>query len=455
MRTPWKLSAVAVGALTACLGNGDNGPTGRLAIDVLPLSLEGIDDSCYDLIVTNGPGGGGDVVWSQDDVCASRYGDGRGAIAYVGTCDADVPGPHSVILELTGLYSGGEPVAFTNPCGAPDNAPCVVEAPCAPNADTPVVFDLTIARPARQGFFDVAVEFDDTFCSAKLDCVDEDLVSPLALLHDPSSGNRAPSVVMGLACTGGLAADTQLHLDGPALVCGEEVIPLAIGGPPGNVYAADTPAPAPLLQVATYRGVEALTDPGGTSWSKVYFNVAFALDFAALDSSCTFVADVSASDGPLPTPWTTPAVAAWPVLRYGVPIATAGATGYSCARQALGDGPEDGVWIDYVDDEDPITFDWHAYVDGGVVVVEPHPGPLTLSPSEVVLAVGNHHTFTAGGGPRPTASASPGSARSLATPTPRPPSAPPSSPSPTRSGPPPRPTSRSTRRSRSRPSRRP
>jgi len=40
-----------------------------------------------------------------------------------------------------------------------------------------------VVRAANQGFFDVAVSFDDIFCAAKFDCENADH-TPLELLFD-------------------------------------------------------------------------------------------------------------------------------------------------------------------------------------------------------------------------------------------------------------------------------
>ncbi|MBL8786342.1 MAG: hypothetical protein JNJ59_15685, partial [Deltaproteobacteria bacterium] len=49
------------GGLGACLGD-QSGPTSHLEIAVAPLTLPDIVDACYDLRVTNAPGGLGQTV---------------------------------------------------------------------------------------------------------------------------------------------------------------------------------------------------------------------------------------------------------------------------------------------------------------------------------------------------------------------------------------------------------
>ena len=81
-----------------------------------------------------------------------------------------------------------------------------VPRPEIENTDVAVQFDITMARQADQGFFDVAVQFKDIFCSAKLDCQNAD-GSDLELLHTPA-GARDMTVVLGFACTGSLTGTT-------------------------------------------------------------------------------------------------------------------------------------------------------------------------------------------------------------------------------------------------------
>jgi hypothetical protein len=374
-----------------------SGPTSHLEIAVAPLTLPDIVDACYDLRVTNAPGGLGQTVFERTGICSSTFGDSRGAITYVGTCDAGA-GLHTVSLTMTSLTGTTGPAAFVNPC--PSGRPCALETPCAENADTPVVFNLTIMRSAQQGFFDVAVNFEDLFCSAKADCVGSD--GPLTLLHDPRTPNgpRLPTVVLALACTGGLGAATELHWGEVSLVCGSTTIPLAISGPPGNVYSASTPAPAPLLQLATYRGTESLADAQGVSWGKLYYNVAFALDLANPLSACSLRATASASDGPFTTPFTTPANTAWPLVRVDLPVVSEGQSTYACSRHPLGTAPEDRVWVTYTEASTPVVFDHRAYVVASDVRVDDRPGsgPLTVTPPTVVLGRNGTHTYQATGG---------------------------------------------------------
>ncbi len=135
----------------------------------------------------------------------------------------------------------GEPwsdelAVFANP--RPADAPCQREPACVEGGDTCVTFDLTVARPASQGFFDVAVSFEDLFCSAKVDCVaDRGGDEPLELLFAPGGSERLPSAVLAFACTAGVGADTQLYLSGLAIDCGVSLLPLGVTGLGGSHHA--------------------------------------------------------------------------------------------------------------------------------------------------------------------------------------------------------------------------
>jgi len=92
---------------------------------------------------------------------------------------------------------------FVNPCDY--LAPCVLELACSENQDTAVTFNLTVMRDADQGFFDVAVNFEDIFCSAKVDsCYSEAGEDPgfIELLFD-ENGDRVETAVMATACSAG------------------------------------------------------------------------------------------------------------------------------------------------------------------------------------------------------------------------------------------------------------
>ncbi|MCA9514055.1 MAG: hypothetical protein KC635_03865 [Myxococcales bacterium] len=292
---------------------------------------------------------GATTVWRQERVAASRYGDGQG-LTYVGPCDASAS-PNTVLLWIDDLYGPDhvrvDPTTWRNPTAS---APLSRPAPCTPNGDNAVTFDVTVLRAAAHGFFDVAVELDDVFCAAKLDCGAPGARRPL--LFPPGSSERVPTAVLGFACTGGLAADTVLWLDDVVVTCGGVAAALDLRRGPGNHYTLADPAPAPFAQVATYRGAEQLTGPGGSAWNQLYFNVAMGLAPGDQPVSCSFAATLSASDGLFPDGWSTRAGSVWPLIHVAVPFVDAATDDFACGVHPLNDpnaAPETGVWTDYTD----------------------------------------------------------------------------------------------------------
>ncbi len=329
------MTTIAVAGLG--LGCGADGPsTGpRLALTVSPLTLPDLDDACYTLAVTAGTAaqtsaGTAPRVWTRGGLCADRFGDGRGGLAYVGTCDASAP-TNTVSLTLDRLCTGGscdpslttDPNAlptdkWVNPC--PAATPCRLEAPCVENADTPVTFNLTVMRDAGQGFFDIAINFDDVFCSAKFDCADAATGQPLELLFDGDA--RGPTAVLALACSAGVGSgvDTVLAMTDITLSCSDgtyEVIDPSAGDG-GNVY---TPSrDADLYQVAVYEGQEALLCDGAPC-NKRYWNVAMGVRWDKLIArsvDCAFSARATVSSGLL-VAGMTPAGWSYPEIDFDVP----------------------------------------------------------------------------------------------------------------------------------------
>ncbi|TNF36352.1 MAG: hypothetical protein EP329_05305 [Deltaproteobacteria bacterium] len=335
--------AVLVAAsLSACLGGSAGPPTGRLAIDVAPLSLAGISDATYTLTVHNGPGGTGDVVWTKT-VTSQQYGDGAGSISYVGSCDA-ATGVNTVTLELLELRDASGVVAtssYMNP------TPVSREATCVEGGDVAVQFDITMARRAEQGFFDVAVQFQDIFCSAKLDCQRDD-GSDLELLHD-ATGARAMTVVLGFACTGSVTGTTFLYMDDLVVDCSGlasdvRVSPTGLG----NVAlpAGDNPG-GYLFGAAVYRGVEGFA-------SKAYWNVSLGLDASTFAGSgvCVLRTRATASAEAFPQEvegFPLPAGSVYPVIEWAVTLSDdAGVDGRRVCTQHEVDGADGGVATSYL-----------------------------------------------------------------------------------------------------------
>ncbi len=305
------IAAIVCLPLFAC---GERTPEPRgLEIVVSPLTLSGVDEAIYTLEVKSKTG----TVWRQEGLRSTRYGDGRGALTYIGTCDAsDGANPHTVTLVLEELWADGveldDPKDFKNPAPAPAGL-TLTNITCVENSDTLVRFDLTVLRAARQGFFDIAVEFQDVFCSAKLDCVDE-------LLHYPpghaAGDGRGPTAVVGFACTAGEDDDdTYLYLNAPRIICGaganEQVFSLPPNGLPGNQGPLGTIA----YQSAIYVGQEAFTE-----FDKCYWNFAFGIDLTSLAAltPCRIEVQGTASGTPFVAGMSPAGV--FPVITWSAPL---------------------------------------------------------------------------------------------------------------------------------------
>ncbi|TNF30989.1 MAG: hypothetical protein EP329_12940, partial [Deltaproteobacteria bacterium] len=334
--------------LSGCIDEGPiAGREGAVAIEVAPLSLDGVTDAAYTIRVTNAPNGGGEVVWERSALTSSQYGDGGGSLSFVGPCDAET-GTNSVTLTLEALYQG---VGDLMPADTYNNPGALtLDVVCVENVDVSVVFDITIARDAQQGFFDVAVSFDDIFCSAKLDCVD-DAGGDLELLHNGDA--RDLTAVLGFACTPQVAgnATTYLYMNDPVIVCDggapfdTQSVTFDIGGQ-GNVDLATASNPAGyLFGAAVYRGNEALL-------SKSYWNISFGLNDAtfalASTGQCVLTARATASATPLVASgdgFALPEGAVYPVIDWSVPL-TNGTAGRVCTTHEVNGG--DGVATTYL-----------------------------------------------------------------------------------------------------------
>jgi len=318
-----------------------------LTLTVAPLSYPGITDATFDLEVRNAS----DEVVFQKSLSSRSYGPGDGSLSYVGTCDAsDGENPNTVSLTLTGLYAGTDgsteiPASqYQNPGTLERDAVCVA------NADVAVDFDVTILRQANQGFFDIAVSFSDIYCSAKLDCVDQD-GDPLLLLHD-GTGARARTVVLGLACTGDTApgGETWLYRDPVVVTCADGTATVDPSAGPGNVSEGagiTSTGAAPLFGGAVYYGDEQL------GFNKRYWNVLLGLKPDA--TSCTVTTQATASPDELVLA-TTPAGTTWPVITWNVPVTTAG-DALACSNHPVnGEAPNDGVATAYTGLTTPTAF---------------------------------------------------------------------------------------------------
>ena len=349
MRCNIAATLTTLAALAGCTEGATPGaPAGRLALSVQPLTLAGVTNVTYALSVSNGDG---EPVWTRT-VDSDGYGDGAGAVSYVGPCDAE-SNPNTVALVVTALEAGGalqvDGVDWMNP--APAGDPLERTFTCVADADVPVAFELALARAAQQGFFDVAISFNDVFCSAKLDCkreVDGQLVD-LELLTHPVSGARELTAVLGFACTAGPLQNTVLHLDAVAVSC--DVGPDAVVDPAGGPGNLDPPFTAPgpglqnttdlLYQAAVFRGAELLGDN-----RKAYWNVALGLnrDALAVSSGCTLTARGTVSDGPLAGGLTPPGTR-WPFVAWSVTLVDGGGS-FVCGQHEVG-GADGAVEVVY------------------------------------------------------------------------------------------------------------
>jgi hypothetical protein len=356
MTTSWRflVPTSAVVALAACTSRGPLEEERGLVLSVGALELSGVADACYTVRVENQQG---DLVAERTAVCADRYGDGVGGLSWVGPCDASTSGlpdgdtvnDNRVTLILEDLFRGDlgtNPVArdsYVNPCGVEGGnfdgfGPCQQSVECRENTDTPVRFDLTVLRRANQGFFDVAVNFDDVFCSAKLDCISD----PPGLVFDPVSGERIASFVLGFACTsgseGGTAQPSWMYLSNPVLSCeGLPPMTLELTSVTQDGNQAGVGAVVRWMHMT---GEEAV---GGGAFDKCYWNLAGGLDMGALaGKDCTLTAQGTAAS----VMWgdnRPPGNEVHPVIRWSVPVLVDGAL---CGNHGLDQGG--GVATSYV-----------------------------------------------------------------------------------------------------------
>ena len=439
-------AALGAFAMASCLGPAPGGEP-SVTLQISALNLQGVGDVVWDVEVTNGAPPP-EVVW-QRRVTSSAYGDGAGSASLVGPCDAS-PGvaDNHVRVWVVGVYDGpiaradagafawgsatgagvvsGTALAFENPT-VPVTGPLSRLATCSANADVAVSFDVTLARPAEQGFFDVAVDFDDVYCAAKLDCCYDtdadgcDASEDIRLLFD-AGGQRGRTFVLGFACTAGPGDDaaTALYLSPVSLDCsapnsGEDfaadVVLDPASGEPGNLCAADEVETCPavisgaamagtvLFQIASFRGAERLTS-GGVAAQKVYWNLALGVEDGI--SACRLRASGTVADPDDPaSPVVDGVIAAgavYPYVRWDVDL------GSSCGSEALAFGVTSGpVVTAYTGTSDAATDFRYYYDPASGAGQHPNPAALALTPALATLAPGNVATFAASDGNPPYA----------------------------------------------------
>jgi hypothetical protein len=336
------LLAAPILGLVACAGGAPApSPKSNFAVNVAPLALRGIGNAVYTITVRNGATPTPDTVWTET-VSSNDYGDGVGALTFIGTCDA-TRNPHSVTLSLDELYDdNGALLASPGDYKSPGPV-TLTGVECRENEDVRVEFNLTIVRSARQGFFDIGVNLKDVFCSAKVDC------SP-ALLHNGPDG-RDTTVIVAFACTSGAGAGTSgaqptwLYLTPLTLTC---VDPLGVLPPLTQVIIPSTavqegnqgPASPMLFQWAVYTGLEDFQDI-----NKCYWNHALGLDLDVIGPrSCTLTTTGTATDVPL-VGAQIPANQVFPVVSFEVEVVDE--EGNLCGNNGL-DQPGSGVETAYV-----------------------------------------------------------------------------------------------------------
>lgn len=330
---------VGVFALFSCSGGQPNKlSSSNVNVVVQALELSGVADACYTISAASRDNS---ETWSVE-ACASEYG-ADGSISYIGPCDA-TSNPNTVSVTLDRLVdSTGKAITdFENPC--PPSAPCSKNVECVENADTQVEFDLTVLRDANQGFFDIAVSFDDIFCSAKFDCAEPD-GGPIELLYGPD-GERAPTAVMGLACTAGPGQKTHLYMSDVEIVCDSRSAPTVISidptQGPGNFYGENSPAPAGLLQVASYPTVSTVA-LNGELMEKASMTMAIAPDLSWPPSKerrrCSLRAQATATEDAAPASAAGALIAPnYPVIAFNVPLLQSepgGPMAFACSSHPL------------------------------------------------------------------------------------------------------------------------
>ncbi len=355
----------------------------QVRITVSPLTLDNITDACYSLstyaaevsALTPANYPADDLVWERTPVCASDFGIGAGAtgdvstsgITYIGACDASVD-TNDVVLILENLYQGGEsptsqaggsglpvPAAdFYNPCTAAE--PCVLTKPCLPSEDVNVTFDITVMRDSNKGFFDIGVQFEDIFCSAKFDCGYSD-GTPIEKVYG-LDGELHPTAVLAFTCTAGTDAASHLYLTDIQIECDDVDQTIS---PANSGLLFDAPHALPLGAAfpddAVFQAVTSFGQVDNTDFTEYYWTVALGFDITRANN-CTLTARASATEGTFDDTTLgsglTPEDATWPVIEFNIPIGKTGTAPNERLTCAENDGfqnklnaTDSGVITDY------------------------------------------------------------------------------------------------------------
>ncbi len=232
-RVGW-LAMFATWAYAGCTDRGGGGP--GLEIRVQPLQFDSVLKVCYDIAVYDGIGtllwqaGVPNLNWDQGDpttICSDEFGTGSGGdIQYIGDCDPTF-NPNAIAITIDGIYTINgrleDDVDWLPTCTVAD--PCFQYVECLPDGNVLVEFNILVMRSANQGFFDIAVKFDDVFCSAKVDCTyDAAGTEPIMAVHH--DGLERQTAVVGLACTAGPDTTEEdiasvLHVNDVRIACGD------------------------------------------------------------------------------------------------------------------------------------------------------------------------------------------------------------------------------------------
>ncbi len=140
--------------------------------------------------------------------------------------------------------------------------------------------------------FDLAVHFEDVFCSARLDTISD--AGPLTRLY--IGGRRVRTAVLGVACTGGVKDDaTAIYAQPIEVDCTTGSASGTARLDPGKTPEGMQTATGPVTGWSIQRGAEAL-NCGIYSCKKVFWNVALALDDDAYTCTVTTKFTSSSSD---------------------------------------------------------------------------------------------------------------------------------------------------------------
>lgn len=235
--------------------------------------------------------------------------------------------PHTVTVSVVSAWIGTpEAPVPLHPSALPPPQ-THIGLNCNNSESNPVVFTFQFIGQAGQGFFDMVLGASAVFCSAKLDCTDN---QDGAASFFPASSEAG--LVLGFVCR--VAADTEpvLHLDDLVIDCGAAGGAAVSPAQAGNLPDGRVADPGDLVDRATvFRGEQAL-DAGER---QLFWNVAVGLNTAALEASCTLTTRGTVTDGdgvPVGAPWV-----AWDVP---LTAGSAGAPALACGSHAIfgGDG---------------------------------------------------------------------------------------------------------------------